>query len=125
MSDVAPSPDARTSPCLFCRIAAGELPADIVHEDADVLAFRDIHPRAPTHILVIPRKHLTSLSDAADEDREILGALLLTARELARREGIEDAGYRTVINTGDDGGQTVHHLHLHLLGGRSMAWPPG
>ena len=117
---VSPSSD-----CLFCRIAAGEIPATIVHEDDRLVAFRDIGPQAPVHILVIPREHVASLDAARDDHGDLLGALLLTARDLARAEGIADGGYRTVINVGDDGGQSVHHIHLHLLGGRSLAWPPG
>ena len=109
--------------CLFCRIAKGEIPADIVMQDDDAVAFRDISPKAPTHILVIPKKHVTSL-DAADESVD-LGALMRTAADVARKEGLNDAGYRIVVNTGAHGGQTVDHLHLHLLGGRQMAWPPG
>jgi len=109
--------------CLFCRIAKGEIPADIVMENDNAVAFRDINPRAPTHILVIPRKHVDSFEHAADSID--LGALMLTAAEVARREGLVDAGYRVVINTGTHGGQTVDHLHLHVLGGRQMTWPPG
>jgi histidine triad (HIT) family protein len=109
--------------CIFCRIVAGELPSDRVHEDEHVLAFRDIRPQAPVHVLVIPKQHHASLSDAPD-DPALLGRLLLAARELARRLGLAD-GYRVVVNTGPAGGQTVDHLHLHLLGGRSMTWPPG
>lgn len=109
--------------CLFCRIAKGEIPADIVMQNDDAVAFRDISPKAPTHILVIPKKHVTSL-DAADESVD-LGALMRTAADVARKEGLVDPGYRVVINTGAHGGQTVDHLHLHLLGGRQMTWPPG
>jgi histidine triad (HIT) family protein len=110
--------------CLFCRIVSGEIPSKKVFEDDRVYAFRDIHPQAPTHILVIPRKHLGSLAEASEGDREMLGHLHLVALELAKSEGLSD-GFRTVINTGPDGGQTVDHLHVHLLGGRSMTWPPG
>lgn len=111
--------------CLFCRIAAGEIPATIVHQDDDAVAFRDINPQAPVHILVIPRRHVSSLEASVDTDRELLGHLLLVARDLARSEGIAEDGYRTVLNIGADGGQTVHHLHLHVLGGRALHWPPG
>ncbi|MDH5759360.1 MAG: histidine triad nucleotide-binding protein [Gemmatimonadota bacterium] len=111
--------------CLFCRIASGEIPATVVFEDEHVLAFRDIDPKAPTHILVIPRNHVTSLATAQAGHGDLLGRILLTAAELARAEGIAENGYRTVLNTGADGGQSVHHLHLHLLGGRAMGWPPG
>lgn len=109
--------------CLFCRIANGEIPADIVMQNDDAVAFRDISPRAPSHILVIPKKHVASL-DAADESVD-LGALMRVAAEVARKEGLVDSGYRVVVNTGAHGGQTVDHLHLHLLGGRQMTWPPG
>lgn len=109
--------------CLFCRIIRREIPATIVREDEHTLAFRDIDPKAPTHILVIPKTHVASLNEASDAP--MLGRLLLAARDLAKAEGIESSGYRTVVNTGGDAGQTVHHVHLHLLGGRSMNWPPG
>lgn len=113
------------SDCLFCRIATGEVPADIVHDGERLLAFRDIDPQAPVHVLVIPREHIASLGDAGDEHGGVLGEILLLARDLALAEGIAEAGFRTVVNTGRDGGQSVGHLHLHLLGGRSLAWPPG
>jgi histidine triad (HIT) family protein len=109
---------------LFSKIIRREIPADIVYEDDLALAFRDIHPQAPVHILVIPKKPIPKLADAQPEDRELLGHLLLTVQHLAVQEGLTQ-GYRTVINTGEDGGQTVYHLHVHLLGGRSLAWPPG
>ena len=109
--------------CLFCRIAKGEIPADIVMQNDDAVAFRDISPRAPTHILVIPRKHVASL-DRADESVD-LGLLMRMAADAARQEGLAEPGYRIVVNTGAHGGQTVDHLHLHILGGRQMAWPPG
>jgi histidine triad (HIT) family protein len=109
--------------CLFCRIVRREIPATIVHEDAEFLAFRDIDPKAPTHVLVIPKTHVPSLNEATDA--AMLGRLLLVARQIARAEGIDESGYRTVCNTGAASGQTVHHLHLHLLGGRAMKWPPG
>lgn len=111
--------------CIFCRIAQGDVPATVVHDDEDLVAFRDANPQAPTHILVIPRRHVASLDHAGGDDAQLLGTLLLAARDLARAEGIADDGYRTVLNVGADGGQTVHHLHLHLLGGRAMDWPPG
>lgn len=114
-----------SSDCLFCKIAAGDVPADIVHESEDLLAFRDINPQAPVHILVIPRRHVPSLDEAGDGDGGLLGALLLAARDLARSEGIAEDGYRTVLNVGGDGGQTVHHVHVHLLGGRALTWAPG
>ena len=109
--------------CIFCKVAAGEVPATIVKRDDSFLAFRDINPQAPTHLLVIPTQHVSSLNEARDP--KLLGNLLLFARELAREAGIADKGYRVVVNTNPDGGQTVFHLHLHLLGGRPMTWPPG
>jgi histidine triad (HIT) family protein len=109
--------------CLFCRIVRQEIPVPLVYASADCVAFRDINPQAPTHILVVPRKHIPSLNEASDA--ETLGRLTLAASEIAKTEGIAESGYRTVINTNRDAGQTVFHIHLHLLGGRSMAWPPG
>jgi histidine triad (HIT) family protein len=111
-----------TDTCLFCRIVRGEIPAKIVREDEHTVAFRDIDPKAPTHILVIPREHVASLDEATDPT--MVGRLSLAAAEIARSEGIT-GGYRTVINTGVGAGQTVFHLHLHLLGGRKLTWPPG
>jgi histidine triad (HIT) family protein len=113
------------SECLFCRISAGEIPADVVRSDSDLVAFRDIHPQAPTHILIIPRKHIPSVSEMAPADAEIMGKLFLAAKDLARDEGIDEGGYRMVVNAGPGAGQTVFHIHLHLLGGRGMGWPPG
>ncbi|MCP4571981.1 MAG: histidine triad nucleotide-binding protein [bacterium] len=110
--------------CLFCDIAAGEIPATQVHADEDFVAFRDIDPKAPTHVLVIPRRHVTGLDRLGDDDVDLVGRLLVTATRIASAEGLT-GGYRFVINCGDDGGQTVHHLHLHILGGRAMKWPPG
>jgi histidine triad (HIT) family protein len=112
------------SDCLFCRIAAGEIPADAVYEDDDLIAFRDISPQAPVHVLVVPRRHLASLDDAAEEDAALLGRILLVTRRLARELGIE-SGYRVVNNCGPSAGQSVFHIHFHLLGGRPMGWPPG
>lgn len=112
-----------TDTCLFCRIVRREIPAKIVWEDAHSLAFRDIDPKAPTHVLVIPKVHVASLNEATDAT--MLGRLLLAAREIAAEEGIIEPGYRVVLNTGAGAGQTVFHLHLHLLGGRQMKWPPG
>jgi histidine triad (HIT) family protein len=111
--------------CLFCRIVAGTIPAAIVHEDDAIIAFRDIAPRAPTHILVIPREHIPSAASLSEADAPMLGRLFATIAEVARNEGIADAGYRLVSNVGQWGGQTVDHLHIHLLGGRPFAWPPG
>ena len=111
--------------CLFCRILAGEIPAKIIYEDEQSVAFRDINPQAPVHALVIPRTHLASLDDAAAKDEAPLGHLLRAASRVAAQEGITDGGYRTVINTGAGAGQTVFHLHMHVLGGRPLGWPPG
>ncbi len=111
-------------PCLFCKILAGEIPSKKVFEDDLAYAFRDINPQAPTHILVVPRKHIASLAETEAADRDLIGYLHLVAARIADSEGLSK-GYRTVINTGPDGGQTVDHLHVHLLGGRSMVWPPG
>jgi histidine triad (HIT) family protein len=109
--------------CLFCRIVRGEIPATIVSETPDTIAFRDINPQAPQHILVIPRRHVASLN--AVDDHSLVGQLTGAATDIARKEGFADRGYRIVFNTLADGGQTVDHLHLHLLGGRHMKWPPG
>jgi histidine triad (HIT) family protein len=111
--------------CLFCKVVAGTIPATKLHEDELVVAFRDIAPRAPTHILIVPRDHIASAADLTDQDGPMLGRLFATAAELARREGIAEAGYRLVSNVGRWGGQTVDHLHIHMLGGRSFDWPPG
>lgn len=111
--------------CIFCRIVAGELPATVLYSDDRVVAFRDIDPKAPTHVLVIPRKHIPAVNALAPEDLEVAGALLLVAKEVARQERIDGSGYRLVINNGGDAGQAVDHLHLHVLGGRRMTWPPG
>ena len=111
--------------CLFCRIVAGEIPAAKVHEDDLIIAIRDLHPVAPVHLLLIPRAHVGSALDLTEADATIAGRLLAAAAALARSEGIADGGYRLVVNAGADGGQTVGHLHVHLLGGRAMEWPPG
>lgn len=111
--------------CLFCRIVEGDGEADVVREEGDWIAIRDISPQAPTHVLVLPRRHVESLDALEAEDRELAGRLLLAVAEIAREEGIAGDGYRVVANTNRAGGQTVPHLHLHLLGGRSMRWPPG
>jgi histidine triad (HIT) family protein len=112
------------STCVFCRIAAGEIPARIVHEDELVLAFHDLSPVAPTHLLVIPKRHVASLADARAEDAELLGRLVTVAAEIARGKQLT-GGFRVVLNAGADAGQSVDHLHLHLLGGRAFSWPPG
>ena len=111
--------------CLFCRIVAGEIPADIVHETERTISFRDIAPKAPVHVLVIPRDHVASLGAAGDDHGPLLGELMLAARDVAAKEGLSDSGFRTVLNTGADGGQEVMHVHAHVLGGRSLTWPPG
>ena len=112
-----------TDSCLFCRIVRREIPATVVHEDEETLAFRDIDPKAPTHVLVIPKQHVPSLNEASDP--AMLGRLMLVARTIADAEGLRTDGYRTVVNTGANAGQTVFHIHLHLLGGRRLGWPPG
>ena len=111
--------------CIFCKIVAGEIPSTCVFEDEVCIAFNDLHPQAPTHILIIPRDHVDSLDEARTKDKETLGHLLLTAAEIAREKGIAENGYRVVVNTNSDGGQTVFHLHVHLLGGREFVFPPG
>ena len=113
------------SECLFCKIVARAIPAALVYEDDLVVAFDDINPQAPTHTLVIPRKHVTSIAELEDSDVGLLGRLMLAGNKISKLKGIADSGYRFVINTGEDGGQSVFHLHLHVLGGRHMAWPPG
>lgn len=109
---------------IFKRIINREIPADIVHEDDLSLAFRDIHPQAPTHIVIIPKREIPSLAEVTTADEQVLGHLLVVARQLAEKLSLTN-GYRTVINCGPDGGQTVHHIHVHLLGGRALGWPPG
>lgn len=111
------------SDCLFCRIVRGEVPSTAVHQDKRFYAFRDINPQAPVHILAIPRQHVASLNEAGDAD--VVGGLLLFARDIARSQGLAEKGYRVVLNTNADAGQTVFHLHAHVLGGRRLTWPPG
>ena len=111
--------------CLFCRIVSREIPADIVHETENTIAFRDIAPQAPVHVLVIPKEHVTSLATIPDNSEALLGQLMAAVRDVASIEGLEDSGFRTVLNTGPDGGQEVMHLHAHVLGGRELVWPPG
>jgi len=118
------SPHSMSSDCLFCKIIAGSIPANRVFEDEFCIGFPDIDPKAPTHLLVVPKVHIASLAKTNGEHTLLLGQLIEAATEIARGQKL-DQGYRIVINTGDDGGQTVHHLHLHLLGGRAMLWPPG
>lgn len=111
--------------CLFCRIIARQAPAKVVYEDEQAVAIEDINPQAPVHLLVMPRKHLASLTEAAPEDESLLGHLFTVAAHLARQRGLETRGYRTVVNTGSYAGQSVFHLHVHVLGGRAFRWPPG
>lgn len=111
--------------CLFCKIVAKEISGTVVAENEHAVAFRDIHPGAPTHVLVVPRKHFVNLNDATDDDARLLGEVLLLARDVAKKEGLVEKGYRIVINNGAGVGQSVFHLHVHLLGGRAMSWPPG
>jgi histidine triad (HIT) family protein len=115
----------RDPTCLFCRIVAGEIPSTRVAEDEQVIAIRDVAPRAPTHILVMPRDHIASAADLTDADASLVGRIFATAAALARSEGIADGGYRVVTNVGRWGGQSVDHLHFHLMGGRAFGWPPG
>ncbi|HHH45522.1 MAG TPA: histidine triad nucleotide-binding protein [Thiotrichales bacterium] len=111
--------------CIFCKIAAGEIPGDIVYQDDQVVAFRDLNPQAPTHVLVIPREHISTINDLQEHHAELVGRLYLAAKRVAADEGIAERGYRTVMNCNAEAGQTVFHIHLHLLGGRPMGWPPG
>ena len=111
--------------CLFCKIAAGEIPAKLVHQDEDAIALVDINPQAPTHLLVIPRKHIPTLNDLGAEDEALVGKLLRLSARLAAERGIAEAGWRAVVNTNRGAGQTVFHLHVHVMGGRAMTWPPG
>jgi histidine triad (HIT) family protein len=113
------------SDCLFCKIGSGQIPVKVVLQDDEVLAFDDINPQAPVHVLVIPKRHVVDLNEAGAGDRALLASLLDAATQVAKKKGIAEAGYRVVANQGRDGGQTVFHLHLHVLGGRHMAWPPG
>lgn len=111
--------------CIFCKIAAGVIPSTVVYEDEKILAFRDINPEAPTHILIIPKKHIKSINDIDSSDEGLIGYIFTAAKNIAKAEGIDESGYRIVSNCGDNGGQTVPHIHFHLLGGRSLSWPPG
>jgi histidine triad (HIT) family protein len=117
-------PDQATD-CLFCKIAAREIPADIVHETDHVVAFRDVNPQAPTHILLIPKEHLQSVAAVTDDQAGLLAEIVQAAAHLARAEGVDESGWRLVTNVGPDAGQSVSHMHFHLLGGRRMEWPPG
>jgi len=111
--------------CIFCKIANKMIPASIVYEDEQIIAFNDIHPQAPSHILLIPKEHFASLNDLPEEKKDILSELLLKARQIAEEQGIAQSGFRIVLNTQKDSGQEVFHIHFHLLGGRRMSWPPG
>jgi len=111
--------------CLFCNLLEKKIPADVVYEDEHTLAFRDIRPVAPTHVLVIPRKHISAIHELSDADGDLMGKVILAARNVAKKLDLEAKGYRLVVNDGDQAGQTVHHIHVHVLGGRDMSWPPG
>lgn len=111
--------------CLFCRIVAGDVPAQVVHESEHAVAFRDLNPQAPLHVLVVPRRHVDNAATVSRDDAEITADMLITAQRVAEAEGVAESGYRLVFNVGDDGGNTVGHLHLHVLGGRRLGWPPG
>lgn len=111
--------------CIFCKIAAGEIPADIVYDDGEVLAFRDINPEAPVHLLLIPRQHIATLNDLSEADAALVGRLYLAGKQIAAELGVAESGYRTVINCNRDAGQLVFHIHMHLLAGRELGWPPG
>ncbi len=113
------------SDCIFCKIAAGEIPAEKVYEDDQVVGFRDLNPQAPVHLLLIPRRHIATLNDLSEADEALVGHLCRVAAKVAADEGLAERGYRTVMNCNAEGGQTVFHIHLHLLGGRQMTWPPG
>lgn len=111
--------------CLFCKILDGEIPADIIYESESAIAFRDINPQAPTHVLIIPREHIATINDLDASDQDTVGSLYMAAQEIAREEGIAESGYRAVMNCGEGAGQSVFHIHLHVLGGRPLGWPPG
>ena len=111
--------------CLFCEIVAGRIPAKVAYQDDEVLAFHDINPQAPVHLLLVPKRHITSLTDLAPGDDALVGRLVRQARDLAREHGLAERGFRLVFNCGDDAGYSVYHIHLHLVGGRTLAWPPG
>lgn len=111
--------------CLFCKIASGEMNTSLIYEDNAIVAFHDINPQAPHHILIIPRQHIATINDAGQADSDLIGEMVLVAKRLAKKYKIDESGYRLVLNCNDAGGQEVYHLHLHLLGGRAMAWPPG
>jgi len=114
-----------TKECLFCKIIRGEISSSTVYQDEEIFAFRDINPQAPTHILIVPKRHIGSISDLTEEHSPLLARLVLSAGQIARKAGIKESGYRLVFNCGRDAGQAVEHIHLHLLGGRGLGWPPG
>ncbi len=114
-----------SSDCLFCKILAGDVPAELVYESNEAIAFRDINPKAPSHVLIIPRQHIETINDLSPADAALVGNLFLVAQQVAKDEGIAENGYRVVMNCNADAGQTVFHLHLHMLGGRQLDWPPG
>ncbi|MDZ7261590.1 MAG: histidine triad nucleotide-binding protein [candidate division KSB1 bacterium] len=111
--------------CVFCNIVSGKLSSDVLYQGEDIIAFRDINPQAPSHILIIPKKHIPTVNDLQPTDAELLGKMILVARDLAQQEGIAERGFRLIINCNRESGQAVYHLHLHLIGGRRMRWPPG
>ena len=111
--------------CLFCKIAEGQIKSDVVYEDDDILAFKDINPKAPVHILFIPKKHIPTLNDASESDASLIGKIILKATDVAKEQGVADEGYRVVLNCNKNAGQEVFHVHIHLLGGRALTWPPG
>jgi len=113
------------SDCLFCKIVAGDIPADIVYESDTAVAFRDLNPQAPTHVLIVPRQHIATINDIDDEQQALVGSLFAAAKSIAADEGLANDGYRVVMNCNEAAGQTVFHIHLHLLGGRTLTWPPG
>ena len=113
------------SDCLFCKIVSGEISCDKLYENDKLVAFRDIDPKAPVHILVIPKKHIKSINDLESSDKYLAGELILASKKIAKDQGIDSKGFRTIFNTNDDGGQTVYHIHMHMMGGRQMKWPPG
>ncbi len=113
------------SDCLFCKIVAGDIAADIVYESDTAVAFRDLNPQAPTHVLIVPRQHIATINDIDDEHHALIGSLFAAAKSIAAKEGFADDGYRVVMNCNEAAGQTVFHIHLHLLGGRTLTWPPG
>ena len=113
------------SDCLFCKILDGEIPCDKVYENEHVIVFRDVNPQAPTHVLVIPRNHISTVNDLTEDNKNIVGEMMLAAQHVAKLEGIDEAGYRLIMNCNEGAGQTVFHIHLHVLGGRALNWPPG